>query len=45
MQPTYYEKTSPGGILGARFVNLQKEIGQYRDVSEIASKLRMATWE
>jgi hypothetical protein len=45
MVSTNYQKVSPGGIQGARFVNLREVLGPYGDVDDIASKLSNATWE
>ncbi len=42
---TEFKKTSPGGIYGARFVNLREIIGDFSDASEVATKLRAAHWE
>ena len=38
MADTHFAKTSPGGILGARFVNIKDLIGQHGDVANIAAK-------
>lgn len=45
MVETEYRKASPGGIQGARFVNLKKILGAHGHVKDIAEKLREATWE
>ena len=45
MVSTNYRKISPGGIQGARFVNLREILGQHGDVDDIASKLSRVTWE
>jgi len=45
MVSTNYQKVSPGGIQGARFVNLREALGSYGDVEDIASKLSKVTWE
>jgi len=45
MVPTFFEKTSPGGIQGARFVNLKALIGAHGDVVDIAAKLEGKKWE
>ena len=42
---TEYIKPSPGGIQGARFVNLRDVIGGFDDASELAQKLRGKQWE
>jgi hypothetical protein len=41
---TDYRKSSPGGIQGARFINLRDEIGEFADVADVAMKLRGLTW-
>lgn len=45
MVSTNYQKVSPGGIQGARFVNLREALGSHGDVEDIASKLSEKTWE
>jgi len=45
MVPTDYKKVSPGGIQGARFVNLKEVLQSCENVEDIASKLRQETWE
>ena len=45
MVSTNYRKVSPGGIQGARFVNLKDALGPHGDVEDIASSLREVTWE
>ena len=45
MVETNYQKVSPGGIQGARFVNLREALGTHGDVEDIALKLSKATWE
>jgi hypothetical protein len=45
MVPTNYQKVSPGGIQGARFINLIEALGSHGDVDDIASKLTKVTWE
>lgn len=42
---THYEKSSSGGIQGARFVNLRETIGQFSDVADVAAKLKSKFWE
>ena len=42
---THYEKSSSGGIQGARFVNLRETIGQFSDVADVAAKLKGKFWE
>jgi hypothetical protein len=41
---TKYVKSSPGGIQGARFVNLKEVIGDFVSTQEIADKLRDEKW-
>jgi len=45
MVRTNFEKTSPGGMQGARFVNLKALIGAHGDVVDIAAKLDGKKWE
>lgn len=45
MVSTNYQKVSPGGIQGARFVNLREALESYGDIEDIASKLSKATWK
>ena len=45
MLPTLFEKTSPGGIQGARLMNIKELIGQHGDLADIAAKLARVTWE
>ena len=42
---TDFRKSSPGGIQGARFVNLRDTIGAFSNASDVAAKLRVKTWE
>lgn len=42
---TDFRKVSPGGIQGARFVNLKKRLGGIEEPSTIAQRLRRETWE
>lgn len=42
---TDYKKSSPGGIQGARFVNLRDVIGEFSDANDVAIKLRGKQWE
>ena len=42
---THYEKSSSGGIQGARFVNLRETIGQFSDAADVAAKLKGKFWE
>lgn len=42
---TDYKKSSPGGIQGARLVNLKDVIGDFADINEVAEKLRGKQWE
>jgi hypothetical protein len=42
---TNYMKVSPGGMPGARFVNLKDEVGQFTDDRELAQRLSEKTWE
>ena len=41
---TDYKKVSPGGIQGARFVNLLEVIGEFQNAQEVAEKLRSKEW-
>ena len=43
--PTKYIKKSPGGIQGARFVNLKEEIGEFVNAGDVARKLDGKQWE
>lgn len=42
---TDYKKSSPGGIQGARLINLKEKIGEFADVNELADKLKNRQWE
>lgn len=42
---TDYKKSTPGGIQGARFVNLRDVVGDFVDVADVAEKLRGKQWE
>ena len=42
---TNYVKSSPGGIQGARFVNLKEVIGDFDNTTEIAEKLSSKHWQ
>lgn len=42
--PTDYRKDSPGGIMGARFVNLRSVIGNFDDVGAAARLLAAKSW-
>lgn len=42
---TDYRKSSPGGIQGARFVNLRETIGEFSSATDVAQKLRGMQWE
>lgn len=44
-EDTEFRKTSPGGIQGARFVNLREQIGEFEGAATVARKLRETTWE
>lgn len=44
-EKTDYRKTSPGGIQGARLVNLRDELGQFSDAGDVALKLRSKQWK
>ncbi len=44
VERTSYQKVTPGGIQGARFVNLKEVLGSHGGVADIASKLRKASW-
>ena len=47
LKETNYEKSSPGGIQGNRYVNLKEVLGDFNDedVEGIARKLREITWK
>jgi len=47
MDETDFRKTSPGGIMGHRYFDLEKVLGGMvpRSVGELASLLRQHTWE
>ncbi len=45
VEDTEYKKSSSGGIRGARFVNLQEVIGDFKTTSEVAQKLKEKVWE
>lgn len=42
---TDFIKTSPGGIQGARFVNVKDIVGHFADDNDLASKLKSKTWK
>lgn len=42
---TNFVKSSPGGIQGARLVNLREIIGDFGDASEVAQRLMGKQWE
>lgn len=42
---TSFKKTSGGGIMGARIINLENYIGKIDDVDGIAESLKSVTWE
>jgi hypothetical protein len=42
---TRFVKVSPGGIQGARFVNLKEIVGTFEGDADLAQKLRKKTWE
>ncbi len=42
---TDYQKTSSGGIQGARLTNLRDVIGTFTDTADVANKLRGKQWE
>lgn len=42
---TMYKKTSPGGIQGARLINLKDLIGEFSNATDVAMKLREKQWE
>ncbi len=42
---TDFKKVSPGGIQGARFVNLLDLLGEIDDIATVAQQLREKTWE
>lgn len=41
---TNYRKISPGGIQGARFVNLREVLGEFDGVTDVAQKLSEKEW-
>jgi hypothetical protein len=41
---TDFAKASPGGIMGARFINLKEVIGDFVDAADIARKLDGSSW-
>lgn len=41
---TEYVKESPGGIQGARFINVKDQIGEFSSVAELAAAMRTVTW-
>lgn len=43
--PTQFIKTSPGGIQGARIINLKELLGDFNDADDIAHKLKNTYWE
>lgn len=43
-EETDYQKSSTGGIQGARFVNLRDVIGDFTDIKDVAKKLRGKLW-
>lgn len=45
MAATHFEKTSPGGIQGARFINLKEVLGRFDGIADIALRLRERQWE
>jgi len=45
MLPTLFKKTSPGGIQGARLMNIKDLIGPHGDLADTAVKLAKVTWE
>ncbi len=44
-EKTEYRKSSPGGSQGSRCVNLQDVIGDFKDASDVAQKLKGKAWE
>lgn len=42
---TDFRKFSPGGLFGARFVNLKDLLGKFTDLQDIASRLRSVEWK
>ena len=44
-EDTNYKKSSPGGLQGARFVNLKTVLGDFVDASDAAQKLESKQWE
>jgi hypothetical protein len=45
MVDTDYQKSSPGGIQGTKFINLRDKLGRFSGVKDVASKLLGKTWE
>ena len=45
LAPTDYTKTSKGGIMGKRLINIKSVIGNFSNVSDAATKLIGKTWE
>lgn len=41
---TYFPKVSSGGIMGPRIYDLREDIGEFENATELAAKLREATW-
>ncbi len=44
-EKTEYRKSSPCGIRSSKFVNLQDVIGDFKDASDVAQKLKGKAWE
>lgn len=44
-KPTFFEKTSPGGIQGPRFWDVSEQREKSKNDSELAELLRKQTWE
>ena len=40
LEETDFRKSSSGGIMGARFINLSDVVGEFTDTRDLASKLR-----
>ena len=42
---TSFKKVSPGGIMGQRYADVQKVVGDFAGAAELATKLASKTWE
>ncbi|HQS32985.1 hypothetical protein [Polaromonas sp.] len=43
--PTSFKKSTPNGIQGSRFIDLKKAIGSFSSLTDVAEKLKSATWK